>query len=77
LTKFCIIRVMHYGLRLPLAHLLQAVTTLRAEFKGEGKLGSCPGASTTKGPPQKSSKKLLPIRKHKKYSLKLIIWNKK
>jgi len=27
---------------------------------GEGKLGSCPGASTTKGPPQKISKKLLP-----------------
>jgi len=27
---------------------------------GGGKLGSCPGATTTKGPPQKNSKKLLP-----------------
>jgi len=41
-----------------------------------GGLGSCPGASTTKGPPQKNSKKYY-IRKHKKYFLKLIIWNKK
>jgi len=50
----------------------------RAGFKGgrEGKLGSCPGASTTKGPPQKNSKKLLP-KETRKYFLKLIIWNKK
>jgi len=32
---------------------------LRAGFKGGG-LGSCPGASTTKGPPQKTVKKLFP-----------------
>jgi len=27
--------------------------THKAGFKGGGKLGSCPGASTTKGPPKK------------------------
>ena len=30
--------------------------TDRAGFRGGGKLGSCPGASTTKGPPQKTVK---------------------
>ena len=34
------------------------------DLKGGGKLGSCPRASTTKGPPQKNSKKYYP-RKHK------------
>ena len=29
-----------------------------ARFKGEGKLGSCPGASTTKGPPRKTVKSI-------------------
>ena len=33
---------------------------IMAGFKGEGELGSCPEASTTKGPPQKQYKKLLP-----------------
>jgi len=34
---------------------------IMAGFKGGGdKLGSCPEASTTKGPPQKQYKKLLP-----------------
>jgi len=47
----------------------------RAGFKGGGKLGNCPGASTTKEPPQKNSKNYY-LRKHKKYFLKLIIWNK-
>jgi len=37
---------MHYGLRLPLAHLLQAVTTLRVGFK-EGA-----NWAVAQGPPQ-------------------------
>jgi len=41
-----------------------AYLSARAGFKGGGedKLGSCPGASTSKGPPQKTVKKYL--RKH-------------
>ena len=33
--------------------------TGRAGLRGGGKLGSCPGASTTKGPPQKTVRKII------------------
>jgi len=33
---------------------------IRAGFRGGGKLGSCPGASTAKRPSQKTAKELLP-----------------
>ena len=43
------------------AHIQILTEKTRAGFKGGGKLGSCPGAaSTTKGPPQKNSKNILP-----------------
>jgi len=48
--------------------------THRAGFKGGGQTGQLPRASTTEGL-HKNSKKI--IRKHIKYFLKLIIWNKK
>jgi len=38
------------------------------DLRGGGKLGSCPGASTTKGPPQKTVKNYCP-RKHENISL--------
>ena len=38
----------------PVDQLLAPEISVRAGFKGGGKLGSCPGASTTNGPPQKS-----------------------
>ena len=36
------------------------VTGSGPDLRGGGKLGGSPGASTTKGPPQNNSKKLLP-----------------
>jgi len=50
-----------------------SLITIRAGFKG-GQTGQLPRASTTRGASQ-NSKKLL-LKKHKKYFLKLIIWNK-
>jgi len=49
--------------------------TLRAGFK-RGQTGQLPRASTSKEPSQKTVKNYYP-RKHKKYFLKLKIWNKK
>jgi len=51
------------------------VLSIRAGFKG-GQTGQLPRASTTRRPPQKHFKNYY-LRKHKKYFLKLIIWNKK
>jgi len=42
----------------------------------EGKLAKLPTASTTRGASTKTVKNYY-LRKHKKYFLKLIIWNKK
>jgi len=45
-----------------LSEVYRKVDLRMAGFKGGGKLGSCPGAFTTKGPPQqKHFFKLLPM----------------
>jgi len=41
------------------------VTGSGPDLRGGGKLGSSPGASTTKGPPQKKTVKNYCLRKHK------------
>jgi len=41
---------------------VETLLSARLDLRGGGKLGSCPGASTTKGPPQKTVK-ILPKEK--------------
>ena len=59
--RLCIHRDRHNPLDLlALIHIYTLSQQTRPDLRGRGgKLGSCPGASTTKGPPQKNSKKLL------------------
>jgi len=38
---------------------LSTIPGFHGQIKGGANLGSCPGAATTKGPPQKNSKKII------------------